>query len=212
MVTLPDVAPTVLAHFDLNLPSAMNGRPWRSVGGPGPPAQGIEAAVELVLDRDDKLAYARLMGMFAQVGEAALVDRFLRLDDFVEVAQRTGVTRILVRPDPGTEASLAIAIKTLPILLCATQFLLQKMSPMPSPDPAQQKMMMIMPLMLSVMFLWAPSGLVVYWFVSNLWAIGQQYFTNWLLGPMPVHVVRPAAERRLKSAGAGRTERAEKRS
>ena len=33
------------------------------------------------------------------------------------------------------------------------------------------------------MFLWAPSGLVIYWFVSNLWAIGQQYFTNWLIGP-----------------------------
>jgi len=29
-----------------------------------------------------------------------------------------------------------------------------------------------------VSFLWAPAGLVVYWFVSNLLAIGQQYLTN----------------------------------
>jgi len=73
-------------------------------------------------------------------------------------------------------------------------------------------MMMIMPLVFSFMFLRAPSGLVLYWFVSNLWAIGQQYFTNWLIGPPTVHVARPPAERRLKNAGSGRTRQAEKRS
>jgi YidC/Oxa1 family membrane protein insertase len=98
-----------------------------------------------------------------------------------------------------------------PLLMGATMFWQQKITPSTA-DPTQQKVMMIMPLMLSVMFLWAPSGLVLYWFVSNLWAIGQQYFTNWLLGPMPVHNVRPPAERRLKNAGAGKTARAEKRS
>ena len=47
--------------------------------------------------------------------------------------------------------------------------------------------MMIMPVMFTaMMFLWAPSGLVLYWFVSNLWAIGQQYFTNWMIGPPAV--------------------------
>jgi YidC/Oxa1 family membrane protein insertase len=43
--------------------------------------------------------------------------------------------------------------------------------------------MMFMPIMFTVMFLWAPSGLVIYWFVSNLFAIGQQYLTNRLIGP-----------------------------
>ena len=98
-----------------------------------------------------------------------------------------------------------------PLLMGATMFWQQKITPTTA-DPAQQRIMMIMPVMLSVMFLWGPSGLVLYWFVSNLWAIGQQYFTNWLLGPMPVRGVRPPAERRLKNAGAGRTARAEKRS
>jgi len=98
-----------------------------------------------------------------------------------------------------------------PLLMGATMFWQQKITPTTS-DPAQQKIMMIMPLMLSVMFLWAPSGLVIYWFVSNLWAIGQQYFTNWLIGPPVVQAVRPPAERRVKNVGAGRTERAEKRS
>jgi YidC/Oxa1 family membrane protein insertase len=113
-----------------------------------------------------------------------------------------GWIRDLSQPDPYFVT---------PLLMGATMFWQQKITPSTA-DPTQQKVMMIMPLMLSVMFLWAPSGLVLYWFVSNLWAIGQQYFTNWLLGPMPVHAVRPPAERRLKNAGAGKTARAEKRS
>ena len=52
--------------------------------------------------------------------------------------------------------------------------------------------MMIMPLMFTVFFLWAPSGLVIYWFVSNLWAIGQQYFTNWMIGPVTAITRSPA--------------------
>ena len=35
------------------------------------------------------------------------------------------------------------------------------------------------------MFLSFPSGLVIYWLVSNLWAIGQQYLTNYLTGAQP---------------------------
>lgn len=106
----------------------------------------------------------------------------------------------LSRPDP---------YYVTPILMAATMFWQQKITPS-SADPTQQRIMLMMPLLFSVMFLSAPSGLVLYWFVSNLWAIGQQYFTNWLLGPMPAHVVRPAAERRLKNAGSGKTAGAKK--
>ncbi|HEY6362970.1 MAG TPA: membrane protein insertase YidC [Vicinamibacterales bacterium] len=96
-----------------------------------------------------------------------------------------------------------------PILMAISMYWQQKITPTTA-DPAQQRIMMMMPLMFSVMFLWAPSGLVIYWFVSNLWAIGQQYFTNWWLGPPPITVVRPPAERRLKSAGAGKSAGAKK--
>jgi len=91
-----------------------------------------------------------------------------------------------------------------PILMALTMFWQQKITPT-SADPAQQRIMLIMPVVFSVMFLSAPSGLVLYWFISNLWAIGQQYFTNWLLGPMRSRDARPAAEGRLKSAGSGKT-------
>jgi YidC/Oxa1 family membrane protein insertase len=91
-----------------------------------------------------------------------------------------------------------------PVLMGASMFWQQKITPTTA-DPAQQRVMMIMPLMFSFMFLWAPSGLVIYWLVSNVWAIGQQYFTNWWLGPAPTAVVRPPAERRLKNVGTGKS-------
>lgn len=69
-----------------------------------------------------------------------------------------------------------------PLLMGATMFWQQRLQP-GTGDPVQQKVLMFMPVMFTAMFLAAPSGLVVYWFVSNLWAIGQQYFTNWMIGP-----------------------------
>jgi membrane protein insertase Oxa1/YidC/SpoIIIJ len=71
--------------------------------------------------------------------------------------------------------------------------------------------MMFMPLIFMTMFIWAPSGLVLYWTASNMWAIGQQVLTNKLIGPAPQRAVRPAAERRVKSAGAGKTNAAKER-
>ncbi len=69
-----------------------------------------------------------------------------------------------------------------PLLMGGTMFWQQRLQP-GTGDPVQQKVLMFMPVMFTAMFMTAPSGLVLYWFVSNLWAIGQQYFTNWLIGP-----------------------------
>ncbi|PJG83923.1 membrane protein insertase YidC [Caviibacterium pharyngocola] len=62
----------------------------------------------------------------------------------------------------------------LPILMGASMFLLQKMSPTPVADPMQQKVMTFMPLIFMVFFLFFPAGLVLYWLVSNLITIVQQ--------------------------------------
>ncbi|HEY3884385.1 MAG TPA: membrane protein insertase YidC [Vicinamibacterales bacterium] len=96
-----------------------------------------------------------------------------------------------------------------PILMGVTTLIQQKMTPT-TPDPTQQKMMMFMPIMLTAMFLWAASGLVLYWTVNNLWGIVQQAVTNKLIGPAQVRTVRPPAERRIKRAGASRTDEASK--
>ncbi len=68
-----------------------------------------------------------------------------------------------------------------PILMGAAQFWQTKMTPTTA-DPAQQKIMMFMPLMFTFMSLSFPSGLVIYWLVSTTWTIGQQYTTNYLIG------------------------------
>lgn len=62
-----------------------------------------------------------------------------------------------------------------PILMGASMFLQQKMSPA-APDPTQQKVMMMMPVIFTVMFINLPSGLVLYWLVNNILSIAQQYY------------------------------------
>jgi YidC/Oxa1 family membrane protein insertase len=96
-----------------------------------------------------------------------------------------------------------------PILMGASQLWQQWTMPQAGVDPAQQKMMMFMPIMFTFMFLWAPSGLAIYWLVSNVWQIGQQYATNYIIGPPALRTIRPAAERRLKRVGGGKTEGAD---
>jgi YidC/Oxa1 family membrane protein insertase len=97
-----------------------------------------------------------------------------------------------------------------PVVMGATQFVQTKMTPSTG-DPTQQKMMLFMPLIFMTMFIWAPSGLVLYWTVSNMWAIGQQVVTNRLIGPPVQRTVRPPAERRLKNVGAGKSDSARER-
>ncbi len=60
-----------------------------------------------------------------------------------------------------------------PIIMGASMFLQQKMTPSAG-DPTQQKIMMLMPLIFTFMFLQFPSGLVVYWLLNNVLSIGQQ--------------------------------------
>lgn len=63
----------------------------------------------------------------------------------------------------------------MPLLMGASMFLLQKMSPTPVADPMQQKVMMFMPVIFTGFFLFFPSGLVLYWITSNTITIVQQW-------------------------------------
>jgi len=71
-----------------------------------------------------------------------------------------------------------LPIKILPLLMIASQFLMQKLTPQANADPNQQKMMMFMPLIFGYMFYWFASGLVLYYLTSNLVQMGQQWFFN----------------------------------
>lgn len=65
-------------------------------------------------------------------------------------------------------------IPVLTLLMGASMFIQQKMTPTPG-DPTQAKIMMFLPLIFTFMFINFPSGLVLYWLVNNILSIGQQY-------------------------------------
>jgi len=65
-------------------------------------------------------------------------------------------------------------IPVLTLLMGASMFIQQKMTPTPG-DPTQAKIMLLMPVIFTFMFINFPSGLVLYWLVNNVLSIGQQY-------------------------------------
>src|SRR6266567_2431097 len=66
----------------------------------------------------------------------------------------------------------------LPVIYAITAYLQVKLSPTPISDPVQAKVMQIMPIAFSVMFLFFPAGLVLYWLVNNCIQIFQQWHMN----------------------------------
>lgn len=89
-----------------------------------------------------------------------------------------------------------LAVHILPILLVITQFVMQKMTPTPGVDPAQQKMMMFMPLMFGYMFYFASAGLVLYWLTGNIVGILQQLVLNKVTSAPAVEAPKPGATRK----------------
>ncbi|HZH05590.1 MAG TPA: membrane protein insertase YidC [Lautropia sp.] len=73
----------------------------------------------------------------------------------------------------------------LPVIMAATMFVQTRLNPTP-PDPLQAKMMLWMPLIFSVMFFFFPAGLVLYWVVSNLFSIAQQWVITRRIEGKPV--------------------------
>ena len=103
-----------------------------------------------------------------------------------------------------TDLSVHDPLYVTPVIMGASMVVQQRLTPTQA-DPMQQRIMMFMPVMFTFMFLWAPSGLVIYWLTSNLLGIGQQVLTYRIIGPPKVRTVRPPAERRIKAKkGAGK--------
>lgn len=69
-----------------------------------------------------------------------------------------------------------IPINPLPIVMCGTMFLTQKLTPTTTTDPAQRQMFLMMPVVMTVLFYNFPSGLSLYWVVQNILSVGQQYY------------------------------------
>lgn len=71
-----------------------------------------------------------------------------------------------------------LAIRVLPLAMVATQFWSQSMTPTPTADPTQAKVMKLMPIMFGFIFYQFQAGLVLYWLTSNVVGVGQQFFLN----------------------------------
>lgn len=75
-------------------------------------------------------------------------------------------------------AGFILPLRLLPLLMGISMFVQQKMTPSTGGDPAQQKIMMFMPVIFTFMFWSMPSGLVIYWLVNNILGIGAQMMFN----------------------------------
>ena len=72
------------------------------------------------------------------------------------------------------DLSVKDPIFILPLLMGLTMFIQMKLNPTP-PDPTQAKIMQIMPIAFTFLFMWFPAGLVLYWVTNNTLSIAQQY-------------------------------------
>ncbi len=82
---------------------------------------------------------------------------------------------------PDLSAPEPYFVHLLPILMAVTMIVLQLITPAPSADPLQRKMMAIgMPLFMLYVLWSAPSGLLVYWLVGNIVGFSQQFLINHL--------------------------------
>lgn len=79
------------------------------------------------------------------------------------------------------DLSLKDPFYVLPIVMGATQFLQQRMTPMAG-DPMQRRIFQLMPVFMTILFLGFPSGLVLYWLTNNVLTIAQQAVYNRVLG------------------------------
>jgi len=66
----------------------------------------------------------------------------------------------------------------LPILMGVSMWFQQRITPSNFTDPLQEKIFKFFPVIMTVFFVYFPSGLVLYWLVNNLFTIAQQYFIN----------------------------------
>lgn len=83
---------------------------------------------------------------------------------------------------PDLSAAEPYTIHILPLLMAGSMLVLQLITPAPSADPLQRKMMaVIMPVMMLYILWSAPAGLIVYWLVGNLVGFGQQLIINRML-------------------------------
>ena len=73
-----------------------------------------------------------------------------------------------------TDLSVKDPYFVLPIIYGITMWFMQKLNPLPT-DPMQARIMQMLPIIFTIMFLWFPAGMVLYWVTNTILSIAQQY-------------------------------------
>lgn len=149
------------------------------------------AALKEKFKNDKEKMNREMMGMYKRYRINPLggcLPILLQLPVFFALYSALG-TAIELRHTPFigwiTDLSAMDGLFVLPLLMGASMFFQQKLTPS-SLDPTQQKIMMWMPAIFMVFMMTFPSGLVLYWFTSNLLSILQQLVINRVKVPEPV--------------------------
>jgi YidC/Oxa1 family membrane protein insertase len=85
-----------------------------------------------------------------------------------------------------TDLSLKDPFYVLPLLMGATMYIQQVITPNTLQDPMQQKIFKFLPLVFIIFFITFPAGLTLYWFVNNVLSVAQQYYINSLFAKKDV--------------------------
>jgi YidC/Oxa1 family membrane protein insertase len=110
-----------------------------------------------------------------------------------------GCVKDLSQPDACHPFGIPVAL--LPTLMIISMFFMQKLTPMATADPAQQRMMYVMPLMFGIIFYRLASGLVLYYMAANVIGIAQQLIINRFIPAASPASANPPADK-----GSGRPE------
>ena len=117
--------------------------------------------------------------VFIALDEALLYSIDLRQSSFLWISDLAEPEHLFDIPVFG---DFSIPFRILPLAMGISWFISQKMTPMSAPASEsmelQMKMMQFMPIIFTVMFWGLPSGLILYWTVSNILSIGQQIYIN----------------------------------
>ncbi len=73
----------------------------------------------------------------------------------------------------------------------------------PGMDKQQQRLMMLIPLVMVIFIIRFPAGLIIYWITTNAWTMTQQYVIRRMMGPPPVPVTAAGATTMTTTAVAG---------
>jgi YidC/Oxa1 family membrane protein insertase len=105
------------------------------------------------------------------------------LDLSIELRHAPWILWVRDLSSPDSYHLFGFPLSILPTVMIITMFILQRMTPVATVDPAQQRMMMVMPLIFGIMFYNFASGLVLYWLTGNIVGIAQQAFINRMTPP-----------------------------